>query len=96
MFMRVGPFLTCRDGGLPAQPRLSVAIRTINAWISAMRHPRAQNLWQMALVERNQMVKTFATRGADRTLTERVRLWHTGRRLQDPKIHGPQGPVNRR
>jgi hypothetical protein len=68
----------------------------VGAAVIVMRHPRAQNLSQMALVDRNQMVKTFTTHGADHTLTERVRLWHTGQRLQDARIHGPQGPVNRR
>ena len=68
----------CRLGNPRTETRVGAAV-------IVMRHPRAQNLSQMALVERNQMVKTFATHGADHTLTERVRLLYTGRRLQDPK-----------
>ena len=71
----------CRLGNPRTETRVGAAV-------IVMRHPHTQNLSQMALVERNQMVKTFATHGADHTLTKRVRLWHTGRRLQDPKIHG--------
>jgi len=68
----------CRLGNPRTETRVGAAV-------IVMRHPRAQNLSQMALVERNQMVETFATHGADHPLTERVRLWYTGRRLHRPE-----------
>jgi hypothetical protein len=59
-------------------PRTEARVR---ATLIVMRHPLGEDLPQMPLTERNEMVKTFATRGSDQALAERVRLRHARRRV---------------
>jgi hypothetical protein len=59
-----------------------------------MAYPFGQDLPQMSLVERNEVVERFATRRSDQSLAERVRLRDVGWSFQHAKIHGAQGVVN--
>jgi hypothetical protein len=60
-----------------------------------MRDPLGQDLPQMPLIERNEMVETFATRRSDQSFAKRVRLRDASRCFQHAKPHRPQGVVNR-
>jgi hypothetical protein len=59
-----------------------------------MAHPVGQDLPQMSLVERNDVVETLAAYHSDQPFAERVRLRNADRSFQHAKIHGPQCVVN--
>jgi hypothetical protein len=60
-----------------------------------MRDPVGHDLPQMPLMERNEMVETFATRRADQLAAGCVRLRDAGRCFQHAKMHRPQRVVHR-
>jgi hypothetical protein len=73
-----------------AQRRRLGNLRTearVRATVIVMRYPLSQNLSQMPLSERNEMVETFATCSSDQALAERVRLRDAGRGFQHANIH---------
>jgi hypothetical protein len=59
-----------------------------------MTHPLGQDRPHMPLIERNGVVETLATRCADQSLAERVRLGHADRCFQHAKTHRSQCVVN--
>ena len=44
----------------------------------------------MTLIERDDMLETFATRCSNQSLAERVRLWHADRCPEHVKTYGPR------
>lgn len=59
-----------------------------------MSDPLAKDLSQMPLMERNEMVETFATRCSDQSLAKCVRLRDAGRGFQHPQVHRFQRVVD--
>jgi hypothetical protein len=59
-----------------------------------MRDPLGQDLSQMSLVWRNDMVEALASRGTDQAFAKGIRSWNPDRCFQHPNIHGPQCVVN--
>src|SRR5215471_17303250 len=57
--------------------------------------PIADRHLQMALVERNQEVETFATKAAAESFAHRIRLWGPHRRPQNPYPQVAKALVNR-
>jgi len=66
----------------------------VRATLTLVTHPLGEDRPQMPLIERNEMVVTFAPRCSNQALTKRVRLWDAGRCLQHANIHGPQYVVH--
>jgi hypothetical protein len=54
----------------------------VGATLIVMRDPLGQDLSQMSLVERNDMVEALASRGTDQAFAKGIRLWNADRCFQ--------------
>ncbi len=85
--MAVRKLVVCRSwhrqGCRLGNPRTKARVR---ATLIVVRHPLGEDRSQMPLVERNEIIETFATRCSDQSLTKRVCFWDAGRCLQHAKI----------
>src|SRR6266542_1234773 len=74
-----GRSIAARSASLARESRPEARVR---ATVIVMRHPLSQDLPQLPLSERDEMVETLAPRRSDQSLAQRVRLRNAGRSFQ--------------